>query len=452
MAKKPIPLPVLPVEEPKQEEPPKCPPVGAPAWMATFADIAILLMAFFVLILSFAEFNQPKFKMIAGSLRESFGVQRDIPVVEQPRGTTVLELKFSPSSEPSITKELTQDTTTTEQPKIRSDVDDQQSRSDHDSKQAGEEGKSDEEKRDEMRQELAQLLKQALEQGELTAKVEDDQVVLDYQPASGGEGSLDQTASGEGGTDQSISENRFLAEERALQQQQAQQAANNSATDQQDGLPQTDPLTGLPRSDADSGLPQTADATTAQQSEEALMAELIDRLNDVARDAMQATEDGDQGGTAGDGGREQAGIAAERLAASLHRELGEGLVEVEQRDGKVFVTVGAGGAFPSGTADLTQGAREIMDRIAFAAMNDASSITVTGHTDDVPVSAGSQFRDNWGLAAARSASVVRELAGSGLIDPAQLTATSMGESQPVADNATAAGREENRRIEIEISY
>lgn len=462
MAKKPIPLPVVPVEPPKQEEPPKCPPVGAPAWMATFADIAILLMAFFVLILSFAEFNQPKFKMIAGSLRESFGVQRDIPVVEQPRGTTILELNFSPSSEPSITKELTQDTTTTEQPKIRSDVDDQQARSDHDSKQAGEEGKGQEEKtaeekRDEMRQELAQLLKQALEQGELTAKVEDDQVVLDYQPASGGAGSLDQTGSGEGGTDQSISENRFLAEERALQEAQQQNRftadnGSNAASDQQDGQPQVDPFTGLPRSDANTGLPQTADATTAQQSEEALMAELIDRLNDVAQDAMQAAAEGDAGGTEGDGGLEQAGIAAERLAASLHRELGEGLVEVEQRDGKVFVTVGAGGAFPSGTADLTQGAREIMDRIAFAAMNEASSITVTGHTDDVPVSAGSQFRDNWGLAAARSASVVRELAASGLIDPAQLTATSMGESQPIADNSTAAGREENRRIEIEISY
>ena len=78
------------VEEQEEEECPKCPPPGAPAWMATFADMATLLMAFFVLILSFAEFNVPKFKQISGSLKNAFGIQRVVPVVEQPRGTTVL--------------------------------------------------------------------------------------------------------------------------------------------------------------------------------------------------------------------------------------------------------------------------------------------------------------------------------------------------------------------------
>ena len=106
------------VEEEEEQECPKCPPPGAPAWMATFADMATLLMAFFVLILSFAEFNVPKFKQISGSLKNAFGVQRIVPVVEQPKGTTVLSLNFSPSPSPSVTKQMTQQTTTIEQPEL----------------------------------------------------------------------------------------------------------------------------------------------------------------------------------------------------------------------------------------------------------------------------------------------------------------------------------------------
>ena len=113
------------VEEQEEEECPKCPPQGAPAWMATFADMATLLMAFFVLILSFAEFNVPKFKQISGSLKNAFGVQKVVPVVEQPKGTTVLSFNFSPSPAPSVTKNLTQQTSDSEQKNLdlKSEID-----------------------------------------------------------------------------------------------------------------------------------------------------------------------------------------------------------------------------------------------------------------------------------------------------------------------------------------
>lgn len=107
--------------EQEEEECPKCPPVGAPAWMATFADMATLLMAFFVLILSFAEFNTPKFKMISGSLKNAFGVQKVVPVVEQPKGTTVISMEFSPSPSPSVTQEMTQETTEVQKPEVQVD-------------------------------------------------------------------------------------------------------------------------------------------------------------------------------------------------------------------------------------------------------------------------------------------------------------------------------------------
>ena len=86
--------------------------------MSTFADMATLLMAFFVLILSFAEFNVPKFKQISGSLKNAFGVQRVLPVVEQPKGTTILSLNFSPSPSPSVQETVRQKTTLEEEPNL----------------------------------------------------------------------------------------------------------------------------------------------------------------------------------------------------------------------------------------------------------------------------------------------------------------------------------------------
>ena len=81
-----------------------------------------------------------------------------------------------------------------------------------------------------------------------------------------------------------------------------------------------------------------------------------------------------------------------------------------------------------------------------------SNIKVTGHTDNVPLLFGSQYRDNWDLAAARAASVVQNLQETNVIDAKRLIATSKGETQPVASNDTRSGRSKNRRIEIEINY
>ena len=65
---------------------------------------------------------------------------------------------------------------------------------------------------------------------------------------------------------------------------------------------------------------------------------------------------------------------------------------------------------------------------------------------------GGNFRDNWDLAAARASSVVQELEKAGNISTDRMKAVSFGESKPVDSNDTAAGREKNRRIEIEINF
>ncbi len=68
---------------------------GAPMWMTTFADLATLLMCFFVLILSFSEMDLIKYKQMAGSLREAFGLQREVKTKDPPRGVNVIAQEFS---------------------------------------------------------------------------------------------------------------------------------------------------------------------------------------------------------------------------------------------------------------------------------------------------------------------------------------------------------------------
>ena len=83
-------------KKPKEKECPEC-PGGAPPWMATFADMATLLMAFFVLLLSFASVNVPKFEQVSGSLKVAFGVARVIPKIMLPMGETLLRTEFTPT-------------------------------------------------------------------------------------------------------------------------------------------------------------------------------------------------------------------------------------------------------------------------------------------------------------------------------------------------------------------
>ena len=100
-------------ELPEEEKP------GIPAWVVTFADLMSLLMCFFVLLLSFSEIDAQKFKQIAGELSKAFGVQRDVPALEIPKGTSPIFDKFSPAPpEPTVVNEVKQ-TTTEEDPELQ---------------------------------------------------------------------------------------------------------------------------------------------------------------------------------------------------------------------------------------------------------------------------------------------------------------------------------------------
>ena len=377
--------------EEEEHECDECPPKGAPAWMATFADMATLLMAFFVLILSFAEFNVPKFKQISGSMKNAFGIQRVIPTVEQPKGTTVLSLNFSPNPTPAVTDNNKQQTTETDQPEVELKTKDNDSTKDDGDTESA--------------RELAENIKDAVSQGDVDIQVETvgDKVVVNFNPTE--------------------TDKKEMQE--AVQAIEAIKAAQ--------GKSETEVLFG----GVEKQLAQLSTASNKQGMGEA------------------SSDDGNDLGSSPDTSKEEerkAKLAEDKFRVALKEEMGEGLINIDRQDDKVIITVGSGGAFKSGSADLTSKAKKIMAKIAEVNEKGRSEILVSGHTDDKPLTFGSIYRDNWDLAAARSSSVVQELAGSGKLKPDRMKAISYGETKPLASNDDPKGREKNRRIEIEINY
>jgi chemotaxis protein MotB len=114
-------------EEAEEEHDCDCPPEGLPAYMGTFADLMSLLMCFFVLLLSFAEMDALKFKMVVDSMDNAFGVQREVTANEIPKGTSIIAQDFSPGEpRPTPLKEVRQDTMddTREMLKVKMDAED----------------------------------------------------------------------------------------------------------------------------------------------------------------------------------------------------------------------------------------------------------------------------------------------------------------------------------------
>jgi len=116
----------------------------------------------------------------------------------------------------------------------------------------------------------------------------------------------------------------------------------------------------------------------------------------------------------------------------------------------VKISLADQGAFVSGSADLRQSFYSVLTSVGDAISGSLGKVTVAGHTDNVPVAFSERFQSNWDLSAARSASVADYLVGQGYIDPGNVTVTGFADTVPIASNDTAAGRSQNRRIEITV--
>ncbi len=140
----------------------------------------------------------------------------------------------------------------------------------------------------------------------------------------------------------------------------------------------------------------------------------------------------------------------EQLAGSLKGEIEAGRVELTELRGKMTVKMKDKILFSSGSAAVGKDGRNALQAVADALKNvQGKTIRVEGHTDDVPTT-GTAFASNWHLSTARALAVVRFLQACG-VNPTKLAAAGYGEFQPVADNDSAEGRSQNRRIEIVLA-
>lgn len=136
------------------------------------------------------------------------------------------------------------------------------------------------------------------------------------------------------------------------------------------------------------------------------------------------------------------------ISAALVNFEGNGLT-VEQRDGKVYVSMENKLLFDSGSWAVNSRGREAVSQLGTVlAKNREIAVLIEGHTDNVPYGGNGNITDNWDLSTKRATAIVQILTQNSGIPKENLTAAGRGEYAPVASNATSEGKAKNRRIEV----
>jgi chemotaxis protein MotB len=136
------------------------------------------------------------------------------------------------------------------------------------------------------------------------------------------------------------------------------------------------------------------------------------------------------------------------ISKALTNFEGKGLT-VEQRDGKVYISMENKLLFQSGSWSVGADGRKAVQQLgSVLAENPDIAILIEGHTDNVPYKGNAQLSGNWDLSTKRATAIVNILRENTAINPESLTAAGRGEYAPIATNDTAEGKAKNRRIEV----
>lgn len=143
-------------------------------------------------------------------------------------------------------------------------------------------------------------------------------------------------------------------------------------------------------------------------------------------------------------------VLSNNLTRSLSREeLKE--VDIQVLKGVVYISLADNMLYKSGSYEVNERAGETLSKIAKIIMDYKDyDVLVEGNTDPDPI-IRANIRNNWDLSALRASSVVQVLQNNYGVDPRRLTAAGRGEYNPIADNASAIGKQRNRRTQIIIT-
>jgi chemotaxis protein MotB len=138
---------------------------------------------------------------------------------------------------------------------------------------------------------------------------------------------------------------------------------------------------------------------------------------------------------------------ARTVEAYLKKEALEISVQIRIDQRGITVSMSDQFMFDSGSAELKPAAKRTLSMIASIVRDVAPAVAVEGHTDSNPL-VGGIYRNNWGLSAARAASVVTWLEADDKYPSNAMQIVGFGSTKPIVPNDTAANRSLNRRVDI----
>ena len=151
---------------------------------------------------------------------------------------------------------------------------------------------------------------------------------------------------------------------------------------------------------------------------------------------------------------QQQNAQLQALNQSLNSEVAAGNVKITRFQNAIKVSVNSQLLFPSGGWEMSPEAQQTIAKLAKTlAPYQTNHLNVNGYTDNTPIGPALAARGvttNMILSQKRADTVMQYMISQG-VNPNMVSAHGFGEADPVASNDTAAGRAQNRRVEITIA-